>query len=279
MNPAPANRTVTDPAPFAGLAEVAAREAPRAHAGDHVHFIFPNLLDTLRSFLGILVVALFGLTFVAQPFRIPSESMERTLLVGDFLLVNKVVFAPAGHWGWLLPYRQVRRDDVVVFHFPLDPSDHVVKRIVGIPGDRIRMQDGIVYVNGERQPEPFAVYEQTYQDSFRDQFPSALYTDPGVDTRWWMQMRSSVRNRELPVPPGRYFALGDNRNHSRDSRYWGFIPRANIVGRPFLIYFSLHQPSPTDAPSLPDDRLGHGKSPFDEVLDFARWSRICRIVQ
>lgn len=274
-----ANQTAADPVPSVGLAGIAARPAAPAPSGDHAHFIFPNLLDVLRSLLGILVVALFGLTFVAQPFRIPTESMERTLLVGDFLLVNKVVFAPAGRWGWLLPYRQIQRDDVVVFHFPLDPSDHVVKRIVGIPGDRIRMRDGMVFVNGQQQSEPFAVYEQTYQDSFRDQFPSSLYTDPGVDTRWWMQMRSSVRNRELPVPPGRYFALGDNRNHSRDSRYWGFIPRANIVGRPFLIYFSLHQPSPTDAPSLPDDRLGHGKSPLDEVLDFARWSRICRIVQ
>ena len=88
----------------------------------HTHLVFPNLLDTFRSLLSIIVIAIFVLTFVVQPFRIPSESMERTLLVGDFLLVNKSVFGPPGHWSWLLPYEPVRRDDVIVFHFPLDPT-------------------------------------------------------------------------------------------------------------------------------------------------------------
>jgi signal peptidase I len=121
----------------------------------HTHLVFPNLLDTFRSLLSIIVIALFVLTFVVQPFRIPSESMERTLLVGDFLLVNKSVYGTPGAWHWLLPYEQVSRGDVIVFHFPLDPSDHVVKRVVGVPGDHIRLQNGVVCVNGQKQSEPF----------------------------------------------------------------------------------------------------------------------------
>jgi signal peptidase I len=259
----------------AAPAPAIARE-PAHHS--HTHLVFPNLLDTFRSLLSIIVIALFVLTFVVQPFRIPSESMERTLLVGDFLLVNKSVYGKQGAWHWLLPYEQVSRGDVIVFHFPLDPSDHVVKRVVGVPGDHIRLQNGVVCVNGQKQSEPFAIFEGTYQDNFRDQFPAKLYTDPGVDTHWWMQMRHDVQNGELVVPPGKYFVLGDNRNHSRDSRYWGFVPRANVVGLPFFIYFSLHEPSATDATTLPDDRLGHEKSPLDRVMDFARWSRMFRVI-
>ena len=191
---------------------VAAAGAPaiaRSPAHDsHAHLVFPNLLDTFRSLLSIIVIALFVLTFVVQPFRIPSESMERTLLVGDFLLVNKAVWGPPGVWHWLLPYQQVKRDDVIVFHFPLDPSDHVVKRVVGVPGDHIRLQNGVVCINGQKQNEPFAVFEGAYQDNFRDQFPAKLYTDPGVDTHWWMQIRRDVQNGELVVPPGLYFVLG-----------------------------------------------------------------------
>jgi signal peptidase I len=262
-----------------GVSAAGSPAIPHSPAHDrHAHLVFPNLLDTFRSLLSIIVIALFVLTFVVQPFRIPSESMERTLLVGDFLLVNKAVYGPPGIWHWLLPYEQVKRDDVIVFHFPLDPSDHVVKRVVGVPGDHIRLQNGVVCINGQKQNEPFAVFEGAYQDNFRDQFPAKLYTDPGVDTHWWMQMRHDVQNGELVVPPGLYFALGDNRNHSRDSRYWGFVPRANVVGLPFFIYFSLHEHSATDTNTLPDDRLGHEKSPLDTVMDFARWSRMFRVI-
>jgi signal peptidase I len=262
-----------------GVAAAGSPAIPHSPAHDsHAHLVFPNLLDTFRSLLSIIVIALFVLTFVVQPFRIPSESMERTLLVGDFLLVNKVVYGPPGVWHWLLPYEQLKRDDVIVFHFPLDASDHVVKRVVGVPGDHIRLQNGVVCINGQKQNEPFAVFEGAYQDNFRDQFPAKLYTDPGVDTHWWIQMRHDVQNGELVVPPGLYFVLGDNRNHSRDSRYWGFVPRANVVGLPFFIYFSLHEPSATDDNTLPDDRLGHEKSPLDTVMDFARWSRMFRVI-
>ena len=247
--------------------------APHRH-----HIVYPTVLDTVRSLVSIIVIALFVLTFIIQPFRIPSESMEHTLLVGDFLLVNKMIYAPAGVWKWLLPYRPIERGDIVVFHFPLDPTDHVVKRVVAVPGDRVHLHDGLVFLNGEQLTEPYAVYETSYSDNYRDQFPTLLYTDPGVDMHWWMEMRRDVQNGDLIVPPGHYFVLGDNRNHSRDSRYWGFVPQQNIVGRPFLIYFSVRQPSTTSVPDLPGDRLGHDRDPVNSIVDFARWDRMFRVV-
>ena len=246
------------------------------------YFVVPTVLDAARSLASILIIALFVLTFIAQPFRIPSESMERTLLVGDFLLVNKMLYAPPGSWRTLLPYRDVARGDVVVFRFPLDPSDYVVKRVIGVPGDRIHLRDGVVYLNGQPLHEPYAVYEAAYRDQFRDQFPAGVFTDPGVDTHWWLEMRGNLAGEDLVVPAGSYFVLGDNRNHSRDSRYWGFVPRAAILGRPFVIYFSLRRPSATDTPTLPDDkldRIGHANDPVNGLADFARWDRMLRVVR
>jgi signal peptidase I len=254
------------------------------------HLIFPGPMETKRSLLTILVVALFVLTFILQPFRIPSESMERTLLVGDFLLVNKSVYGPPGHWRWLLPYRQVRRGDVIVFLKPGEPDLYLVKRVVGVPGDRIHLRNGVVFRNGQPAVEPYAVYEPSGPDPYRDQFPSVGYTDPVIDPHWWSEMRRDVVAGDLIVPAGEYFVMGDNRNHSSDSRYWGFVPRAAIEGRPFVIYFSLREPSRTDlSPSLPDDlseqqpgrqngKLGH-ETGLDRALDFARWRRMLRIIR
>ncbi|HEY0784260.1 MAG TPA: signal peptidase I, partial [Acidobacteriaceae bacterium] len=150
------------------LAPQAAPHAPSL-AGEHARFLLPSILDAARSLVSMVVVALFLLTFVLQPFRIPSESMERTLLVGDFLLVNKMIYAPAGLLSRLLPYHDVARGDIIVFRFPLDPSDYVVKRVIGLPGDRIHLTNGAVYRNGLPLHEPYAVYEQAYRDTFRDQ--------------------------------------------------------------------------------------------------------------
>ncbi len=241
--------------------------------------LFPGVLEMTRSLFVVLVIALFILTFIVQPFRIPSESMERTLLVGDFLLVNKTAFAPPGSWAWLLPYHPVERGDVIVFHFPPHPPEHVVKRVIGVPGDRIHLENGLAWVNGQPLDEPYAVFEPAYPDDFRDSFPTQLYTDPGVDPGWWMEMRREVRGGDLVVPPGEYFVLGDNRNFSRDSRYWGFVPRDHIVGRPFVIYFSLREPSATDVAELADDRLGQKNDPWERIMDFARWNRFLRVVR
>jgi len=260
----------------AGIRSVATPAAPHPVR----HIVFPHLLDTLRSFLSVVVIALFVLTFIVQPFRIPSESMERTLLVGDFLLVNKMAESPESSlWSWILPHHQVHRGDVIVFHFPFAPGEHLVKRVIGVPGDRIRLIDGVVYLNGKAQREPYAVYQGSYPDSFRDEFPDGAYTDPGVESQWWLKFRHDVQNGELVVPANSYFVLGDNRNNSRDSRYWGFVPRENIVGRPLVIYFSVRGVSPTDLSPLPGDTLAHGNSLLSALLDFARWDRMFQIVR
>ncbi len=253
--------------------------APTHHAhglaGFRIHL--PTLPEALASLLRTVVVALFLITFVLQPFLIPSESMERTLLVGDFLLFNKQVFAPGGVIGkWLLPYRPIERGDIVVFHHP-NPS-LLVKRVIGIPGDRLRIQDGKVFVNGALLDEPYAAFEPAPPNDFRDNFPARIYSDPRVDPEWWRQLQSLTHNGELLVPQGQYFVLGDNRNHSDDSRYWGFVQRQAIVARPLVIYFSLRRPSGTDVQQASDDRLGHDRDITMRITNFARWRRIFHVV-
>lgn len=242
----------------------------------------PTLPEAFASLLRTIVVALFLLTFFVQPFLIPSESMEHTLLVGDFLLVNKQVYAPAGAPGsflrHFLPYRDVERGDVVVFHFPQDPKRYLVKRVIGVPGDHLRIDDGQVLVNGTPLHEPYVTFEPAAANPFRDNFPARVYTDPAVDPAWWRQMQKLTRNGELVVPYGKYFVLGDNRNHSYDSRSWGLVPRQAIVARPLLIYFSLCRPSTTDVRQAADDRLGHDSQFSARLAGFARWNRIFRVV-
>ena len=245
------------------------------------HFRLPTVAEALASLLQTVVVALFLLTFVLQPYLIPSESMERTLLVGDFLLVNKQVYAPAGSLTrWLLPYHEVERGDIVFFHHARPPF--LVKRVVGLPGDRLRIDDGRVTVNGIPLDEPYAAFEPAARNPFRDDFPPKVYTDPEVDPAWWRQMQNLTRDGELVVPEGQYFVLGDNRNHSTDSRFWGFVQRQQIEARPLVIYFSLSRPSSTDVdqPALQaaDDRLGHDRQLTARLSGFARWKRIFHVV-
>jgi signal peptidase I len=246
----------------------------------HIRLHLPTVPEAGASLLRTVIVALFLLTFVLQPFLIPSESMEHTLLVGDFLLVNKQIFAPAGKPGsltrWLLPYRDVERGDIVVFHHAQPP--YLVKRVVGIPGDRIRIEDGRVTVNGISLTEPYVAFEPAAPSQFRDNFPGRVYSDPNIDPEWWRQLQSLTRNGELVVPAGEYFMLGDNRNHSKDSRFWGFVPRDAIVARPLVIYFSVRRPSTTDVQQAADDRLGHDRELSARLAGFARWKRIFHVV-
>jgi signal peptidase I len=241
----------------------------------------PTVPDALARLLLLVVVALFLNTFVLQPYVIPSESMERTLLVGDFVLVNKEAYAPSGVLNrFFMPYRDVARGDIVVFHHPRHP--YVVKRVIGLPGDRVRIVDGRATVNGVFLTEPYAAFEPAFSNSFRDDFPATIYSDPNVEPKWWKQMQNLVRDGNLVVPTGEYFVLGDNRNYSDDSRYWGFVSRQQIVARPLVIYFSLSRPSTTDvqpaALQAADDKLGNGSELSARLQGFARWKRIFQIV-
>src|SRR5580658_10158058 len=167
----------------------------------HIHAHLPTLPHALASLLQTIVVALFVLTFVLQPFLIPSESMERTLLVGDFLLCNKQIYAPAGRVGnWLLPYQPVQRGDIVVFHHSQPPM--LIKRVVGVPGDRLRVADGQVLINGVPLDEPYAIFEPAPPNPARDNFPGAIYPGQPVDPEWWRQMESLTRDGEFVVPQG-----------------------------------------------------------------------------
>jgi signal peptidase I len=260
------------PSPSAPKMSVLQARQPSAR----VHF--PTLPEVAASLLRLLVVALFLNTFVLQPFVIPSESMERTLLVGDFLLMNKQVYAPAGALDrFVMPYRDVRRGDIVVFHRPA-PHPFVIKRVIGLPGDRIRIANGRVSINDVALNEPYAAFEPAPPNQFLDSFPPRIYTDPQVDPDWWRLMQSLTNDGELVVPADQYFMLGDNRNHSKDSRYWGFVSRPAIVARPIVIYFSLKRPSTTDVQQAADDRLGHDGELSARLTGFARWKRIFRVV-
>jgi signal peptidase I len=243
--------------------------------------LLPGFPEACASLLRLIVVALFLHTFVLQPFLIPSESMEHTLLVGDFLLFNKQVYAPTGKLtAGLLPYRPVERGDIVVFHHP--HPKYLVKRVVGLPGDRLRIDDGRVSINGRPLDEPYVAFEPSAPNAARDNFPALVYTDPEVDLEWWKQMQSLTRDGQLVVPPDQYFVLGDNRNHSKDSRFWGFVRRDQIVARPLVIYFSVSRPSATDVQragqQASDDRLGHDRQLAARLTGFARWKRIFQIV-
>jgi signal peptidase I len=248
----------------------------------HAHHHKPGLLPSLQSLLNLIVIAIFIITFCAQPFRIPSESMESTLLVGDFLLVNKQA-ASANDSSGLLPAAAVHRGDIVVFHDPVDTTLHLVKRVVGLPGDRLRLHGGRVFINGHQLTEPYAVYRPSPPDNFRDNFPRLQSADPEIDSHWWIRMRSLIDNGELIIPTGNYFVMGDNRNDSEDSRYWGFVPRENIVGEPMLIYFSLQQHDTDDSGALTEEARAenqwHHSSKIDTLVDFARWGRIFQVVR
>jgi len=243
--------------------------------GPAARHVVHGVPEAISSLLRTVVVALFVLTFLAQPMVIPSESMERTLLVGDFLLMNRSALAPVGFWQRIFPKGGVQRGEIVTFHSPLNPKEYLIKRVIGLPGDRLRIDNGRVFVNEQLLDERYAAFEPATANPYLDHFPTTNYTDPAVEPGWWRQLQQDTRGGELVIPTGEYFMLGDNRNHSLDSRFWGFVERNQIVARTLVIYFSLNRPSRTDVQKVAeasDDRLGtHWK-------EFARWDRIFRVV-
>jgi signal peptidase I len=210
--------------------------------------------EAVASICSVLVVGLFILTFLGQNFVIPSGSMENTLLVGDHLVVDRITLAPPAAWMPLVHYREPKRGDIIVFLKPVadaDPIDgsptypFLVKRLVGIPGDHIHLRDGIVILNGVAQAQPHA--QPTTPENhteFLDEFPSVPpYPQPGATPESWaVDFPNHIENGDLVIPPGHYFMMGDNRHNSLDSRYWGFVPRENIVGRPLFNYWSFKTP-------------------------------------
>jgi signal peptidase I len=239
------------------------------------------IAEYAESLLVTILLALFGTTFIVQAFKIPSQSMEPTLLVGDHLLVNKFIFEGRGAWyEKILPYRDIRHGDIIVFKFPFDDHPHYVKRAIGLPGDRIRIINQQVYVNGQRINEPYVVHDPTYEDPFGDNFPPTdhYFLQVGLRPEWAAQILSHVKNGELVVPPDKYFAMGDNRDRSWDSRYWGFVDRDAIMGRPMLIYWSV-QATPDDYKSRGAYGIVQGiVETLRHLRTRTRWHRMLREV-
>ncbi len=233
--------------------------------------------ESLQSLLGTIVIAIFVVTFIIQAFQIPSESMENTLLIGDYLLVDKLHFGHDGFWDHFVPYRKVKRQDIVVFHYPVHPSEHFVKRVIGVPGDHIRLVNRQVYVNGVALNEPYVHYFRQHE-SFRDDFPRVDLPVAGLNGAWWLEMKKLVEDGQLIVPEGNYFVMGDNRDNSLDSRYWGFVPQENIVGRPLVIYWSMRsQEAPADPTA--SDKLARFAYAMSHFMQITRWDRTLRLVK
>ncbi len=260
-----------DPAASQSASETAEERSRRARGA--------GLPASLQSLAVTVVIAVFVITFMVQAFQIPSESMENTLLIGDYLLVDKVHFSKAGVWSPLLPYDSARRGDIIVFRYPVNPQQHFVKRVIAVPGDRVHLINKRVWVNGTQVNEPYVVYRSIMRDRYRDDFPAGEYP-PHVNARWWEQLPQLVEGGELRVPEGYYFVLGDNRDESLDSRYWGFVPRENIIGRPLLIYFSVAaSDGPFPEAEASSGKLGRFAQAVTNVLREIRWNRTMRLVK
>ncbi len=220
----------------------------------------PFRKSTVREYFESIVIAvilaLFIRTFVVQAFKIPTGSMENNLLIGDHLLVNKFVFAPtsSGVERTVLPIGEIHRGDVVVFKYPEEPERDFIKRVIGLPGDTVEVREKRVYVNGSPLDEPYAHYLQPPQSG------SSMHEVTSIDVR--------ERYGPVTVPADQLFMMGDNRDNSQDSRYWGFLPREYVKGRALVIYLSLDS--------------GADESVLDMFVNFfthTRWHRMFRQIR
>jgi len=238
-------------------------------------------LELLSSYSRLFIGYFFVFTFVIGWFEIPSSSMENTLLIGDHVLVNREQFAPpTSTLRGVMPYGQVHRGDVVVFLSPAQPELYLVKRIVGIPGDRIHLRQGAVYRNGEKLTENYVIHTGDPYP-YRDEFPAVPPPDfdDSITDAWRVELTQHVENGDVVVPPNCYFAMGDNRDVSRDSRYFGFVPKENLIGRPMVIYWSFE--------SSENDYLGTGlanrlrgvATTIIHFVDRTRWRRSFKVIR
>jgi signal peptidase I len=178
-----------------------------------------------------------------------------------------------------MPYDDVKRGDIIVFRYPVQPNQHFVKRVIAVPGDRVRLHEKRAWVNGAPLNEGYAVFHSSIPDEYRDDFPNGEFPSH-IDARWWEQLKRLVDGGELRVPAGYYFVLGDNRDESLDSRYWGLVPRENVVGRPLLIYFSVGSTQgPFPQAEAATEKLAQFAEAVTKVVREIRWRRTLQLVQ
>ncbi len=236
--------------------------------------------DVQRGFIAewtvTIILLLFATTTLVQAFVIPSASMESSLLIGDHVLVDKLVFAPYGQaTGHILPYRDVRRGDIIVFRYPVDITQDYVKRAIGVPGDRIRLVNKQLMLNGHLVDEPYVQHIFPGTEPYRDNFPEA--PGPSSPPSVVDMLENHVVDGEVVVPPGYIFAMGDNRDDSADSRYWGFVPRENIVGTPVIIYWSFE--APTQDLTNPNIGVDHIVDVIAHFFTKTRWKRTFKLLR
>jgi len=248
-------------------------------ADEHSDAPEPPQPEPQRSFIAewtvTFILLLFGTTSLVQAFVIPTGSMEDTLLIGDHLLVDKLSYAPAGPVSkHIIPYTEVKRGDIIVFRYPVDISQTFVKRCIGVPGDHIRLINKQLILNGRPVNEPYVYHKTEYIDSYRDNFPG----EPNVHVVDSAQdmLTNHIQNGDVVVPQGAYFAMGDNRDSSLDSRYWGFVPRDNIIGKPLIIYWSYD--APTEALSRPLMSIEHLIDLVQHFPTKTRWRRTFQLI-
>jgi signal peptidase I len=244
----------------------AKREAPR---------------NSIAEWAVTILLLLFGTTTLVQAFVIPTGSMEDTLLIGDHLLVDKLAYAPSGQISkYVLPYERPKHGDIIVFRYPADISQTFVKRVIGVPGDRIKMVNRAIYRNGVMLNEPYVYHKfppGTSKDSFPDVTPPT--SDSVPDQLLRDVLEHHVVNGEVVVPPDSYWAMGDNRDNSLDSRFWGFVPRDNIIGKPLLIYWSYRASTEDLAGSSVDSLLSHFVDLGEHFFTRTRWTRTFRVIR
>lgn len=245
----------------------------------------PRSRGFVAEWVFTILIMLFACTTLAWSYVIPTGSMEDTLLIGDHIVVDKLAYAPAGPVSkYLLPYEEPKRGDIIAFEYPADTSQMFVKRVIGVPGDHLKIVDQEVFVNGKKLGEPYAYHKSSYFDPYRDNFPSNIsmldvVPDPKRDALLRDMLQHHVVNGEVVVPPNAYFAMGDNRDNSLDSRYWGFVPRDYIVGKPVLIYWSYN--TSTDM-LMPQNAKGYENHVLDMLEHFfakTRWNRTFRVIR
>ena len=238
-------------------------------------------LESLAGMCSVLVIGLFVLTFIAQNFLIPSGSMEKTLLVGDHIMADRITLSPPTHWMPLVHYREPRRGDIIVFLKPGNPDMYLVKRLIGVPGDHIHLRNGVVILNGVAQNEPYArLGPEDTESPYIDEFPSVSPFDASeVTTEWAVDLANHVQGNDLVVPPGMYFMMGDNRHNSLDSRFWGFVPRANIVGRPLFNFWSFVTPDDQMDKTGIGDRIAWMTHIVTHFIPDTRWKRTFHVVR
>jgi signal peptidase I len=238
--------------------------------------------DTLRSLLIVLVGVLCIRTFVAEATVVPTGSMESTILIGDHVFLDKLLYGPQLPYTSLrLPvFKKIHRQEIVAFRYPRNPSQMYVKRVIGVGGDVVKVEGKKVYLNGRPLFEPYAQFQYpTVMLPLRDDFPptpSLLETFPaygGLDPAWAREMPSFIHNDGLHVPPGYLFVMGDNRDNSADSRFWGFVPLDNVVGEPWFVYWSYDAPSKDWMADNLESWLKFHTSIVWNFLTHTRWSR------